>query len=123
MRPKALRACLSFEQVAELLVLLAGLLGVFGAPEDLEAELLAEVGLEPVRLASVERDLALGLVDLLDDGHVLEEVDLAGVLVEARFELAVGPNVRLAAVRIACSMVSIRILASIPFSFATCSMM
>ncbi len=45
---------LQLEQVAELLVLRARLLGVFGAPEDLEAELLAELGLEPRRLGVVE---------------------------------------------------------------------
>ena len=92
MRPKVAARLLQLEEVAELLVLLARLLGVFGAPEDLEAELLAELGVEAVLLGVVERDLALGLGHLLDDGHVLEEVDLAGVLVEARLELAGRPE-------------------------------
>src|SRR5262249_22139202 len=37
-------------------------------------------------------DLALRLVHQLDDGHVLEEIDLPAVLVEARLELARRPE-------------------------------
>jgi hypothetical protein len=58
-------------------------------PEDLEAELLAELRLEALRLGVFERDLALVVRDVVDDGHELEEVDLAGLLVEVRLELAV----------------------------------
>jgi hypothetical protein len=59
-------------------------------PEDLEAELLAHAPLETQLLRVFERDLAVVVGHVVDHGHVLEEVDLAGVLVEARLELAVG---------------------------------
>src|SRR6185369_14130217 len=76
----------------ELLVLIAGLLGVLRAPEDLEAELLAERGVEPMLLHVLDADLPLRLAHGLDHGHVLEEVDLAGVLVEAGFKLTGRPE-------------------------------
>src|SRR5262249_17923165 len=76
----------------ELLVLLARLLGVLGPPEDLEAELLAERGIELVLLDVIDADFAFGLDHVLDDGHVLKEVDLARVLVESSFELARRPE-------------------------------
>ena len=120
---EALALLRELEQVAELLVLLARALGVFVEVEDLEAELLAELGLEAVALGVDGADLALVVVDLLDDGHVLEEIDGAGLLVEARLELAVDAERRLAAVRIACSIVSTRIAELMPFSLLTWSMM
>ena len=58
-------------------------------PEDLEAELLAELRLEPEPMRVLQSNLAVFVRDVVDDGHVLEEVDLAGFLVEARFELAI----------------------------------
>src|SRR5262249_29085409 len=50
---------LHHEQLAELLVLLGGLLRVGRVPEDLEAEFLAELCLEPLLLRVLDRDLAL----------------------------------------------------------------
>ena len=80
---------LHVEQVAELFVLLAGALGVTRVPEHLEAELLAELGFEPVLCAPCRAAISRsGCGHVFDDGHVLEQVDVAGVLVEARFELA-----------------------------------
>jgi hypothetical protein len=116
---EALAVLLHLEHVAEVAVLLARLVASSGLEvEDLEAELLAELRLEAVTARVLDRDLALRVVHLLDDRHVLEEVDVARVAVEARLELAVGAEGRLAAVRIACSMVSTRTLASMPFSLA-----
>ncbi len=81
---------LDLEDLAELFVLLTSPLEVLREVEDLEAELLAELRLEARLLRLVEGDLARGLGDLgLDDRHVHEEVDLAGLVGELRFELAV----------------------------------
>ena len=81
---------LELEQIAELLVLLGGLLRVVRVPEDLEAELLAELGLEPAPSGRPRaRSRARARRRIVDHGHVLEEVDLPGVLVEAGLELAV----------------------------------
>ena len=52
MRPKAVRACFSLRRSPNSLSCSRGLLGVFGAPEDLEAELLAELGLEARRFCA-----------------------------------------------------------------------
>src|SRR6185436_16046005 len=49
---------LELQEVAELLVLGARLLGVLGPPEDLESELFAELGVEPTALGVLEGDLA-----------------------------------------------------------------
>jgi hypothetical protein len=81
---------LQLEQIAELPVLCARLLGVLETPEHLETELLAELGFETAALGVLERDLALGFGDLFDDRHVLKEVDLAGFFAEAGLELARG---------------------------------
>ena len=86
---EGLARLLHAQDVAELLVLLGGLLGVRRVPEDLEAELLAHLRLEAEALRVLDRDLAVVVGHVVDHGHVLEEVDLAGVLVEARLELAV----------------------------------
>ena len=50
MRPKCLDGVVQVEQVAVLLLLLVGAVGVLGAIEDLEQQLVAELGLEAVRL-------------------------------------------------------------------------
>ena len=59
-------------------------------PEDLEAQLLAELRLEAVLLRVLEGDLALLVGDVVHHGHELEEVDLAGLLVERGLQLPVG---------------------------------
>ena len=64
-------------------------------PEHLEAQVFADVGVEAMALGHVDRDLTLGLGHRLDHRHVLKEVDVAGFLVEARFELAVRAERRL----------------------------
>jgi hypothetical protein len=86
---------LHVEHGAELLVLLLGALGVLRMPENLEPELLADLGLETVLAGDVHGDLALGERHRLDDGHVLEEIDVAGVRVVPGLELAVRAERRL----------------------------
>ncbi len=82
-------AVLELQDVAVLLVLLARLLRVLGAPEDLEAELLAQGRVQAFSLSTSSMEISRsGVGHGLDHGHVLEEVDLPGVLVEARLELA-----------------------------------
>ncbi len=83
---------LHVEHVAELLVLLARLLGVARVPEHLEAELFADLGFESVLPCDVDGDFALRVGDFLDDGHVLEEVDVPAVLVETSLELPSRPE-------------------------------
>src|SRR5262249_34672867 len=80
---------LHLEEIAELFVLLGGLLRVGRVPEDLEAELLAELRFEAVLLRVLEGDLALLVGDVVHHGHELEEVDLTGLFVERGLELAV----------------------------------
>ncbi len=75
------------EQLAELLVLLLRLVGVFRHVEDLEAELLAGLGLEPVALGVVDADLALLVLHRVGDRHVLKEIDGTGLVVVAGLEL------------------------------------
>src|SRR5262249_41054502 len=59
-------ALLQLEDVADLPVLLAGLVGVLGPPEDLETELLAQRRVELVLLPGLEADLPLRFADRLD---------------------------------------------------------
>ena len=61
-----------------------------GCQKILEAELLAHLRLEAEALGVLHRDFAVVVCHVVDDGHVLEEVDLPAVLVEASFELPVG---------------------------------
>ena len=75
--------------MAEEAILLAGALHVAGQVEDLEAQLLTRLRLEPMTLGVFHGDLKLGIIDLVDDGHVLEEVDRAGLFVVASFKLTV----------------------------------
>ncbi len=86
--PEGAARLLHVQHGAELFVLLARALGVTRVPEHLEAQLLADFGFEAVLDRNVEGDLAVGLSDLFDDGHVLEEIDVAALFVEAGFELA-----------------------------------
>ena len=60
-----------------------------GCQKILEAELFAELRLEALGLRVLERNLALVVGHVVHDGHELEEVDLTGLLVEGRLELAV----------------------------------
>ncbi len=113
---------LHVQEVAELLVLLGRLLRVARVPEDLEAEVLAELGLEASRLRVLEGDLAVVVGRVVDDGHVLEEVDLAGVLVEARLELAVRPEDALRGLQDGLLDGLDEARRSMPFSLATISM-
>src|SRR5690606_35174348 len=54
---EAAAVLLHLQQIAELLVLLARLVGVFRKVEDLEAELLADLGLETVATRVLDGDL------------------------------------------------------------------
>ena len=83
---------LHVEHLAELLVLLARALGIARMPEHLETELLADLGLEAVLARDVESDLALRFLDRFHHGHVLEEIDVTRVGIEARLELARWPE-------------------------------
>src|SRR5690606_16535038 len=93
--PEGAAGLLHVEHGAELLVLLARALRVAGMPEHLKAELLADLGVEAVLARHLERDLPLRVFDLLDDGHVLEQIDVAVVFVEPRLELTRWPERRL----------------------------
>ena len=76
MRPKLLDGVVQVEQIAVLLLLLLGAVGVLGAIEDLEEELVAELGLEAVLLGVGLGDLAALLGrGTFDDVADLEEVD------------------------------------------------
>ena len=78
--------------LAELGVLLRGALGVLGPVEDLEQELVAQLGLEAVLVGVLDRDLpALDCV-VLDDVDDEEQVDRAGLDVVLRLHLAVHPE-------------------------------
>ena len=90
MRPKAWRACLTLQDVAELLVLLGGLLGVVRGARRSGSRAPRPSRRRGRALRVLDGDLAVVVGHVVDDGHVLEEVDLAGVLVEAGLELAVG---------------------------------
>jgi len=81
---------LEVQEVAVALVLLASPIAVLVAIEDLEAELVADLGLRIDHPALIDGDLRIGVLDLVDDGHVLEELDLADLLVELRLDLAMG---------------------------------
>ena len=89
MRPKAVRACFTLRMSPNSLVLL-------GAPSSRprgcqkiwKPSSSPSSASRPALLRVLERDLALVSDDVVDDGHVLEEIDLAGVLVEAGLELA-----------------------------------
>jgi hypothetical protein len=85
---EALAVLPHLEHVAEVAVLLARLVAIGLEVEDLEAELLTELRLEAVTARVLHRDLALRVLHILDDRHVLEQVDVARVAVEARLELA-----------------------------------
>ena len=88
---EALPARLSSSELAVLLVLLLGPRLVLLVVEDLEQQLVADLGLEAGPLRVVEGDL-LALVarrDGLDDDDDLEEVDAAGLFVELGLHLAV----------------------------------
>src|SRR5262249_11738015 len=78
---------LQTQQIAVLAILLARFVGVFGAPEDLEAELLTEGRIELVLVDVRLGDLALRIGYFLDYRHVLKEIDLPGLVVEPRLEL------------------------------------
>ena len=121
MRPKVLRACFMSSTVAELFVLLRARSGVARVPEHLEAELFADLRFEAVLDRDVEGDLAFGLRDLFDDGHVLEEIDVAALFVEPGLELTGRTERACAAFKMAASIVSMSTFLSMPFSWATCS--
>jgi hypothetical protein len=61
MRPKVLRACFSLSRSPNSLSCSRALLGVFGAPEHLEAQLLAELRVERAPLTCRARSVARGL--------------------------------------------------------------
>src|SRR5690606_17072276 len=86
---KALTGTLQLTEIAEILILLARRLIVLVEVEDLEAELLAGLGLEAIALRRLVADLGLLVIALRDDGHVLEKIDRAGLIIEARLELAI----------------------------------
>ena len=88
MRPKALRACFSLSRSPNSLSCWRAPSRCLRGARRLEAQLFAELGLETAALGVFERDLALGSPTLFDHGHVLKEIDLAGVLAEASLELA-----------------------------------
>ena len=88
MRPNALRACFSLSRSPNSLSCCARLLGVLGRQKTWKPSSSPSSASRPRLLGVLDGDLALGLGDRLDDGHVLEEVDLAGLFVEARLELA-----------------------------------
>jgi hypothetical protein len=75
------------QEVAVLAILLGRLLRIGRVPEDLETELLAQLGVEAAVLGIFEADLAVLVGRIVHDRHVLEQVDLARVFVEARLEL------------------------------------
>jgi hypothetical protein len=83
---------LHLQHVAEVTVLLPRLVAIRLEVEDLKPELLAEVGLEAVAARILDGDLALRVLHVLDDRHVLEEIDVARVAVEARLELPGHPE-------------------------------
>ena len=88
-RPKAARACFTLSRSPNSLSCSFARFASFGCQKILEAELFAELRLEPRLLRVLERDLALLVGHVVHHRHVLEEIDLAGVLVEPRLHLPV----------------------------------
>jgi hypothetical protein len=72
-----------------VLRLLLGALLVAVEVEDLEQELVADLGLETGAMGLLEADLAVPRLHLLDDVEDLEEVHVAGLGVEAGLDLPV----------------------------------
>src|SRR5262249_27168313 len=91
--PEGLDGVVQVQQIPVLLLLLAGAIRVLGAVEDLEQQLVTELGLETMLLGIGHGDLAALLGGrralALDDVANLEEVDRADLFVVLRLELAV----------------------------------
>ena len=115
---------LQLEEVAELLVLLGGLLGVVrgarrsGSRAPRRAPPRGRASARPRSRSRARRRTRRRRRSCTGRGRPGRVV-----LVEARLELAVGPKTLCAALRIASSIVLTRSVLSIPLSFATCSRM
>ena len=89
---EAVASLRDLQEIPELFVLLARFVGVFLEIEDLKAQLFAEVRFQAVALGVLLRDLTLRIAHVLDDRHVLEQIDLTDRLIVARLELTIRPE-------------------------------
>ena len=78
---------LELEEVTVLRVLLLGFVRVVFLIEDLEPELLADLGVKTTALTVVDGHLPFGIFHLLGDDHVLVQIDVARLVVEASLQL------------------------------------
>src|SRR5690606_34828631 len=85
---KALLGALELEDLAISPILFPRLVDVVGLVEDLHQQLVTHLNVEAVLHGVVQSDVTVRILDLVRDLHDLEQLDLAGLLVEVRFDLA-----------------------------------